>query len=401
MMNNRGLKNNILIVFHGRFDGFNRRLEREFIAFNKLNYNVYILSCIDEDNFQESKLPENVTIIPVSSALKRIPAREEWIWNPYWFIKIQHVVKKIQPIAIFVREMFHVPVAKFAAPSHIPVILDMAENVPALRLIAARRKFAFSKILLWHKRARRVEKIACRLADHIVVVVEEQKQRLVRIGLKEEKISIVGSLPIPEAMRPDDEWGSNALIPNPDSFPIISFVGAGGVHRGIDILLKAVPGVVRYFPKAQFMIVGDHLEKMPDLKRLINQLNIQDYVSLPGRVTYGQALRYMQYCDIGVIPHRNNEHINTTMPNKIFDYMFFGKPLVVSNARPLARIVQEAQCGCIYRDPYENDLSESIVKLAKDNNLEEIGQRGRMLVENKYNWKVAEKEFINMIENLI
>ncbi len=393
-----GPRKAVLFVYHGIFDGFNRRLQREFRTFQKLGVDVRLLTCQSED-FNPSYLPDNVSIIPVQWHKFRISLRGEWIWNPVWYMHIRRAVNLVRPGLILVREFFHVPVARLAAPRRIPVVLDMAENVPALRRVSHKTPFSLSRIIMWPARASRAEKLACRMADHILVVIDEQKERLTGVGLSPEKVTVIRSTPILEAMAPDADWGAGIEIPK--GYPVVSFVGGSGPHRGIDVLLRAVPKVTQTFPEAQFVIVGDHLGRESYLSGLIQKLDIQENVYLPGKVSYGQALRYMQHCDMGVIPHRNNPHINTTVPNKLFDYMFFGKPLVVSDARPLARVVNEVGCGYVYPDPDADRLADAIVSLAKNAHRNEIGLRGRKAVLERYNWSVEESRLVDLIGKLI
>jgi len=388
----------ILFIYHSIFDGFNRRLQREFRALEKLGTKVYMLTC-QSKAFDPSYLPDNVRIMPIPWRKYRILSRGEWIWNPLWYIRIRRMVNLLHPCLIFVREFFHLPVARLAAPRHIPVVLDMAENVPALRLVSHKTHCSLSRMIMWPARAKRIERLASRMADHIMVVTEEQRERLLAMGLPPDKVTVISSTPILDAMVPDLEWAGGVEVPK--GYPVVSFVGGSGPHRGIDMLLRAVPMVVRYFPTARFVIVGDHLSREPSLKDLVKELGIKENVCFPGRVPYGQALKYMENCDIGVIPHRSNAHINTTIPNKLFDYMFFGKPLVVSDARPLARIINEIGCGYVYPDPDSNRLSEAVIQLAKRPDRETIGLRGRLAVLRKYNWDLEEKKLLSLIKELI
>jgi glycosyltransferase involved in cell wall biosynthesis len=102
--------------------------------------------------------------------------------------------------------------------------------------------------------------------------------------------------------------------------------------------------------------------------------------------------------DIGLVPHHATESWNTTIPNKLFDYMSMGKPVIVSNAKPTQRIVEEERCGKVFREQDPDDLSRAIVELSDDVTREEMGQRGRDAVATRYNWSVDEERLLRALE---
>ena len=51
--------------------------------------------------------------------------------------------------------------------------------------------------------------------------------------------------------------------------------------------------------------------------------------------------------DVGLVPHHADEAWNTTIPNKLFDYMAAGLPVISSDARPCARILRSTGAGLI------------------------------------------------------
>src|SRR5713226_6635005 len=118
--------------------------------------------------------------------------------NPLWISRISGVVRDHAVDLLIARDL---PLALAAVAAGrwygIPVILDMAENYPAMLRDAWRfDSFSLSNIVLRNPHfARAVESIAVATVDHLVVVIDEAKERLVRRGVKPEKISIVSNTP--------------------------------------------------------------------------------------------------------------------------------------------------------------------------------------------------------------
>src|SRR6267142_2015112 len=99
-----------------------------------------------------------------------------------------------------------------------------------------------------------------------------------------------------------------------------------------------------------------------------------------GWVDHREALAWVSRCDVGLVPHHATESWQTTIPNKLFDYMSLGKPVIVSNARPTARIVTEERCGIVFKDRDANALAEAIVALGDPSVREKCASRGREAV---------------------
>ena len=85
-----------------------------------------------------------------------------------------------------------------------------------------------------------------------------------------------------------------------------------------------------------------------------------------------------------------NGHTNSTLPNKLFDYMGYGLPVIVSNATPMERVVNECGCGKVYRDQDEQSLRLAISELLDQGELDACGERARNAYRQTYNWATDE-----------
>jgi glycosyltransferase involved in cell wall biosynthesis len=130
----------------------------------------------------------------------------------------------------------------------------------------------------------------------------------------------------------------------------------------------------------------------------VAQLELQDSVQFLGWLDYTKAIEVIKECDIGLVPHHATESWNTTIPNKLFDYMSMGKPVIVSNAKPTERIVREEGCGLVFEDQNAEDLSRVILEMQHESVREEMGRNGRQAVATKYNWAVDEERLLKALD---
>jgi len=100
-----------------------------------------------------------------------------------------------------------------------------------------------------------------------------------------------------------------------------------------------------------------------------------------------------------LIPHLISEHTNTTLPNKLFDYMACGKPIVSSRLKPIERILMKENCGIVLKENTPEEFANVILGLYNNYKLcRELGKNGKKAFLHKYNWEIDGKTFIDCIE---
>lgn len=281
---------------------------------------------------------------------------------------------------------------------NIPIILDMHENYPEMleslrhsnKSLAKRIKdFMFFGFKKWKK----YEKKYIFKADHIIAVIDEMKEKLIReYGINENKISIISNY---EKV----EFTSNTLEDdfqfNPNSFYIV-YVGGIDFVRGLNTVVEALPFVKDLH--VEFIIVGGGNNNYIEyLKRLSVQLNCSESVHFMGYKQFEKINYYINNSQLSVIPHIKNEHTNNTIPHKMFQIMLSKSPLLVSSCIPLKRIVQDNDAGYVF----EASNPQSFVTVLKQiiDNREEVSSRvekAYQLVKTKLNWDNESEKLINL-----
>jgi glycosyltransferase involved in cell wall biosynthesis len=322
-------------------------------------------------------------------------------FNPLWIRAVGRTARRQRARAIVVRDL---PLALTAAlvgrVMRIPVILDMAENYPAMiqdvwdagrarlgdRLVRNPRLIGF------------VERLSVRLADHILVVVDESRDRLASMGVPGAKMSVVMNTPSLEREQeldtaPDDRPA------RPSDELVIAYLGLLEAPRGLGTAIRAMREVRRRLPRARLMVIGSGRDEV-QFQAEAQASGVADCVDFLGWRDYRDALADLSRCDVGLVPHHATASWQTTIPNKLFDYMSLGKPVIVSNARPTERIVTEEQCGLVFADQDPSALAEAIVAMGDPAIREACGRRGREAIVRRYNWEADERRLLAAVRSV-
>jgi len=88
-------------------------------------------------------------------------------------------------------------------------------------------------------------------------------------------------------------------------------------------------------------------------------------------------------------------------PNKLFEAMMCGKPIIVSDGSSMADIVRKENCGLIVPYGDVNAIKEAILKLKNNPELyQELGQNGRKAYEARYSWRIMQERLLDSYREL-
>jgi len=303
--------------------------------------------------------------------------------NPLWYFKILGHCRRGKIDLIICRDIPLVLPSLFAGRrAGIPVILDMAENYPAMFADYIRDSRGWKKAVRFILKnpfaAAMIEKYAVRRLDHIFAVIEESRLRLMGMGVPGEKISIISNTP--SLTRYTEE-----TFDVPDGLKII-YIGQLQGSRGVGDAIAAMSEVKKARSDVH-LFIGGKGEQETAFRKMINDLELDSQVHYLGWVDPGDVYRWIRSCDVGIVPLRNTRQLAGTIANKLFDFMLCGKPVLVSDLPPMKRIVTDEKCGWIFGAGDVSELAGRILEIADSSELSQLGENGRRAVEERYNWE--------------
>lgn len=307
--------------------------------------------------------------------------------NPLWLSRIAKVVRENKIELIIVRDL---PMALAAIMigkiKKVPVLLDMAECYPELiKAVWKFEPFKLANVIVRNPLlAEIIEKLTLLTTDHIFVVVEESRKRLIEKGVPPNKITIVSNTPVIQRFTRASATFPG-LLANHKGKLILLYVGFLNFPRGLETVVKSMRQFVSMNDQAYLLLIGTGTAETY-LKDLVVKLNLEKYVGFGGWIENKYIPEYVASSDICIVPHYKCGHWNNTIPNKLFDYMVSGKPVLVSDVPPMKRIVEEANCGLIYEDTNIKSLVSKLSYLQDPELRRQLGLNGMNAVKNQYNW---------------
>uniref|UniRef100_UPI003A959995 glycosyltransferase n=1 Tax=Marinobacter sp. TaxID=50741 RepID=UPI003A959995 len=132
----------------------------------------------------------------------------------------------------------------------------------------------------------------------------------------------------------------------------------------------------------------------------IKHLNLQESVTLDGWLEHHQVDELMTQANVGALTYRVCPHWNHTIPNKIFDYMLAGLPVLATEVKPIKRIINETESGLVCKDLDIKDIAQKLQMLRSPGLRATLGKNGINAVKSKYNWSNDEKRLHAVIDSL-
>ncbi|MCO5259298.1 MAG: glycosyltransferase [Crocinitomicaceae bacterium] len=237
----------------------------------------------------------------------------------------------------------------------------------------------------------RIEKMNVKQVDQVITVCESLKYYFEK-KWSINNVIVVKNCPKDIAINKNPVLLQNQLQLK-STEKIILYQGDVNISRGIVKMVEAMQFINK---DIHFVVIGGgpRLEEFKD-KYSSNRIHFL------GKIPFDMLYEYISSADVGLsIIEPYNLSKKYALPNKIFEYMVASKPFITNNLPESSKIANECNCGFVIDDSTPQKIASAINEITNRIDLEEIGKRGREVIEEKYNWDVEIKKIIDyLIEN--
>lgn len=386
------------------------RLIKEVSALDAAGFRVSVLCPKGDDEQPEIETLNSRAVVyrktvPIPSRTKK--AVSSWTLR---FFAWQSVIEQfLDDLGIDVLHVRDLPMLRttlaVAAGKPIPVVADFYENWPAaLESYRGDRSWLYRTMMTLSRGQflyRWYERRCVRRCERVVVVVPEAAQRFLDSGFPPDKFVVVSNTEDETTVEtPQIDLNARDLDLFRDRWVAI-YHGSVGAHRGLDTVLRSIPEIVERIPNFLFLAVGVDENWSERFKKIATDQGVESHVAIHGWTPGETCIRYVLASQVGLVPHNDFEHTHTTVPHKLFQYMACSRPVVVSDCRPLKRIVEASGSGVVFRANDPKDFARKIIQLADEPEAcHRYGEHGRQAAMTTFSWKHDAARLVEMYREI-
>ncbi len=289
----------------------------------------------------------------------------------------------------------------------------------AMKLAGKRKPFVFEVRDLWPELPREMgliknkfvlwlmdvlESISYNKANVCIALSPGIKQGIQKKLNKENPVYLIPNGSDLDLFKPGNH--PKSIFPNCSENDFVAiFIGAHGIANGLDAALNAATVLLQKGQKnIKIILVGDGKLK-PQLQKKVITENISNVIFLDP-VAKNRLNTYLEASDVGLMLLSNiPAYYYGTSPNKFFDYISAGLPVLNNYPGWLAEMITENHLGIAIEPDNPEAFADAIIKMSYDKNLlKKMGENARSFAEREFNRKILavqfEKVLVNATDNL-
>ena len=275
----------------------------------------------------------------------------------------------------------------------IPYIFEVRDLWPEVPIqMGALNNWFLRNTALW------LEKSIYNNAKHIVALSPGMEEGVLRTGIEQSKVTMIPNMSKIDHFFPRkynlelmNKYGLKK-----DNFKLVYF-GSMGLSNGIDYILETAK-LLKSHTDIDFIFIG--YGSMIESFLEYCKTHKLDNIKFLGRFGVEEASELVNFCDASLVTFANIPILYTNSPNKLFDSLSAGKPIIVNSKGWTKTMVETNNCG-VYVDPESpEDFVTKILYLK--NNPEELvlmGENARKLAESTYDKSILCAQYTKVVED--
>jgi len=179
---------------------------------------------------------------------------------------------------------------------------------------------------------------------------------------------------------------------------LVILQGTGiNMDKGAEELIDAVNITIG----VTLLIVGSG-DIIPDLKIKVAKLNIENKVIFIPTLPWDSLMKYTKSADIGICMEKDtNLSYRYSLPNKLFDYIAAGLPVIASDLPETGRILREFKCGIIVESITPSGISAALCRMKSNREELDVMKSNSVLASRKLNWEVESAKVTGLYNRVL
>lgn len=253
-----------------------------------------------------------------------------------------------------------------------------------------------------YKISRAMETWVLRHVDAVTTICEGLRNDILQRGIDSSRVSV-----IPNGVDIDQFpviGESDALLRKNlglENAFVIGFIGSFYGYEGIELIIRALPDIIKFAPNARVLLVGGGKEEAT-IRKLIDQMQLEKVVIYTGRVQHFDVSRYYSLIDLMVYPRKSMRLTETVTPLKPLEAMAQGILLAASSVGGHRELISDGKTGFLFEPDDPEALAVAVRRvLDSRNQWQQIRKQGRHFVESNRTWQSSAAGYVPVYEEIM
>ena len=287
-----------------------------------------------------------------------------------------------------------IPGMKGAKHLRVPFVFEVRDLWPELAVTMGIIKNPF---FIWY--LRKLERKIYMSAHKIIALAPGIRDGICKTGYPADKVVIIPNSSDIDLFKPGKEKLLDNRFGAPEDFRLV-FTGAHGMANGLDAVLDAAMELKRRgITGVKFVFIGQGSQRERLIKRSIEE-GLESITSWVPLIPKEELACILPKMDVGMMILKNvPSFYYGTSPNKFFDYIAAGLPVLNNYPGWLSDMITEHKCGMVVPPDDPKAFADAVVWM-KDNpyELHAMGERSRNLAESEFSRDRMGTLFVEALE---
>lgn len=153
----------------------------------------------------------------------------------------------------------------------------------------------------------------------------------------------------------------------------------------------------------KLLLIGDaiNIDFKKKITALIAKNNLEEKIVITGMLSYSEALNYTQICDVGLLLFEDISWTKYSTPNKLFEYMALGVPIIANDLPNISYFINAYSCGLTVTENNPIEIARLIKSLVEDTYMRnQLGFNAKNTYLNNFTKEIQMKKLYELYSNL-
>ena len=262
----------------------------------------------------------------------------------------------------------------------VPMVFEVRDLWPEVPIqMSVIKNSLLIKLLRWF------EAFTYRHSNYIIALSPGIAKGILATGVAVNKVTMIPNFCNLDFFKPEKSNINNLGKLENNNNPIIAYCGAISFANNVELIIQAAEKLQKINNPVIFMIAGEGRLK-PKLEKLTKVRKLKNVIFL-GKINKYEVIELYRKAIACLVLFKNLPILSTNSPNKFFDALAAGRPIITNMGGWIGNLVENYKIGFSLENDNPQALIEAVEKLTSmnKNQLEEIGENARELAVEKFN----------------